>query len=643
MLNKVIDNLKKLLDKHRLSFFFIAVFMFWFKTYAAYLIEFNLAINNTLQNILLFVNPLSSALLFIGLALFMKGKTQPIVMIIIQFFLSVVLYANVVYYRFFSDFITIPAILQTKTNAGQLGDSAISLMSPFDIFYFSDTTILILLLVYKIYRPKRQVNRRPALCIFIAAILILFINVQIAESDRSDLLTRTFDRTYLVKYLGVYNFTIYDIVQNVGSESQRVLADSNDITKVENYVKANYAAPNPIYFGKAKGKNVIYISLESLQSFIIDYKIQGQEVTPFLNSLVHGGDAFYFENFFHQTGQGKTSDAEFMMENSLYPMSQGAVFVNKAQNTFQSAPAILKTKGYTSAVFHGNYKTFWNRNEMYKSLGYDRFYDAEYYSMSEEYTKNYGMKDKPFFTESMPLLSSLPQPFYSKFILLSNHFPFKMDEGDTDFPAGDFGDDVVNHYFQSAHYMDEALEQFFNDIKASGLYDNTIIVMYGDHYGISENHNNAMAQVLGKDEITDFDYAQLQRVPLFIHVPEVEGKVVSEFGGQVDVMPTVMHLLGVDTKDYLQMGSDLLSDEHRQLIPFRDGDFISPEITKVGDHIYSTNRAELLETEIYNGFIEKSTKELSISDEIVYKDLLRFNHPEGFVPIDRREYQYIKK
>src|SRR3954454_7994263 len=110
MLNKVIDNLKKLLDKHRLSFFFIAVFMFWFKTYAAYLIEFNLAINNTLQNILLFVNPLSSALLFIGLALFMKGKAQPIVMIIIQFFLSVVLYANVVYYRFFSDFITIPAI-----------------------------------------------------------------------------------------------------------------------------------------------------------------------------------------------------------------------------------------------------------------------------------------------------------------------------------------------------------------------------------------------------------------------------------------------------------------------------------------------------------------------------------------------------
>ncbi len=67
-------------------------------------------------------------------------------------------------------------------------------------------------------------------------------------------------------------------------------------------------------------------------------------MTPFLNKLAHDNQTFYFDNFFHQTGQGKTSDAEFMMENSLYPLSQGSVFVNKAQNTPQSVPAILKGK-----------------------------------------------------------------------------------------------------------------------------------------------------------------------------------------------------------------------------------------------------------------------------------------------------------
>lgn len=634
----------KELFKNSMSVFFLAVVLLWLKTYAAYQIEFNLGIDNSMQEFLLFLNPLSSSLLFLGIALFFKGKIQSGVLIAVQFLLSFLLYANVVYYRFFNDFITVPVLMQTKTNAGQLGDSALSLMSPFDILYFADTILLVVLAAVKWYRPAKHTRKRmTASLVIAAAVITFFINLGLAEKDRPELLTRSFDRNYLVKYLGAYNFTVYDIIQNARSASQRAMADSSDITEVENYVKANYAEPNPDYFGKAKGMNVIYVSLESFQTFLIDYKLDGQEVTPFLNSLAHNGQTFYFENYFHQTGQGKTSDAEFMMENSLYPMSQGAVFVNKAQNTYQAAPAILKTRGYTSASFHGNYKTFWNRNEIYKSFGYDHFFDAEYYNMTDDNTKNYGLKDKPFFKESMPMLESLKQPFYTKFITLSNHFPFKMDEGDTEFQPAETEDSVVNHYFTSANYMDQALEQFFNDLKASGLYDNTVIVMYGDHYGISENHNPAMEQVLGK-EIDSFEYAQLQRVPLFIHVPGVKGGAMDTYGGAVDVMPTLMHLLGVSTKDYMQIGSDLLSETHREVIPFRNGDFISPEYTSVDEKCYSTETGgELEEGSACVRLSEQAKKELLMSDNIVYKDLLRFHNPEGFEPINRKDYKYIKE
>ena len=99
--------------------------------------------------------------------------------------------------------------------------------------------------------------------------------------------------------------------------------------------------------------------------------------------------------------------------------------------------------------------------------------------------------------------------------------------------------------------------------------------MYGDHYGLSENHNKAMAKVMGVDEITPYINAQLQRVPLFIHVPGVKAKADHTYGGEVDVRPTLMHLLGIDTKEYIQFGSDLLSKEHRQIVPFRNGDFVS--------------------------------------------------------------------
>ncbi|MGD6942946.1 LTA synthase family protein [Cytobacillus gottheilii] len=634
--------MKTYLKQGSIFFFFTIAVLLWLKTYAAYLIEFRLGIENGLQQFLLFLNPLSSSLFFLGIALFFKGKIQQVLLVVIQLLMSILLYANVVYYRFFDDFITIPVIMQTKTNAGQLGNSAFSLMAPYDIFYFADTILLFLFLVKKWYKPSQVSNRKPALIIMSAAIALFMLNLGLAEKDRPDLLTRSFDRNYLVKYLGTYNFSIYDVVQNVKSAGQRAMADTNDITEIENYIKANKAAPNPEYFGAAEGKSVIYISMESLQTFLIDYELNGEEVTPFLNSLADSGEAFYFNHVYNQTGQGKTSDAEFIMDNALYPMAQGAVYVNKAQNTFQSSPAILKANGYTSAVFHGNYKTFWNRNEMYKSMGIDRFYDAEYYSMNEEDTKNYGLKDKPFFKESMAMLEELPQPFYTRFITLSNHFPFEMDEGDTDFPAAETDDKIVNQYFQSAHYMDAALEQFFQDLKSSGLYDDTVVVLYGDHYGISENHNEAMAEIIGK-EVTPFEYAQLQRVPVFIHVPGVEGGVIQSYGGQLDIRSTVLHLLGISTKEYLDFGSDLLSEEHNEIIPLRNGDFVSPDVTMIGEKMYDSQTGELVEDpDVYAHLAAKARKELEMSDQLLYKDLLRFYKPAGFESINREDYQYVK-
>jgi lipoteichoic acid synthase len=631
----------KRLNQTNLTFFGIAVVLFWIKTYVAYRVEFKLGIDNSIQKFLLAINPLSSALFFLGLALLSKKRTK-LVMIIINFLLSFLLYANIVYYRFFNDFITIPVLLQAKSNAGQLGDSAGALMAPTDVFYFTDTILLILIALFAFKKVKQLTSRRPFQVVLLLSVMVFLFNLNLAEKDRSDLLTRTFDRNYLVKYLGAYNFTIYDIVQNIKTSSERVMANGSDITNAENYHKANYTPPNPALFGKAKGMNVIYVSLESFQNFMIDYKLNGQEVTPFLNSLAHDNNTFYFDNFYHQTGQGKTSDAEFLMENSLYPLNQGAVFVNKAENTYQATPAILKGYGYNSAVFHGNYKTFWNRNVMYKALGYDQFFDASYYDMSAGNIKNYGMKDIPYFQESMPMLESLKQPFYTKFITLSNHYPFEMDPGDTTFPAGDFGDTVVNNYFQSAHYMDEALKNFFDSLKADGLYDKSVIVLYGDHYGLSENHNKAMAKVLGVPQITPTINASLQETPLFIHVPGVQGGVQHQYAGEVDVRPTLLHLLGIDTKDYIEFGSDMLSPQHRNWALFRNGDFVSPTVDELGGKCYSTQTGQVeADNSACKPIDSQLRQELQLSDDIVNKDLLRFYKPKGFTPINPNDYQYL--
>src|SRR5699024_1968774 len=165
--------------------------------------------------------------------------------------------------------------------------------------------------------------------------------------------------------------------------------------------------------------------------------------------------------------------------------------------------------------------------------------------MSEEQVINYGLKDKPFFEESMPLLDSLDEPFYAHLITLTHHHPYLIDEEDATIDPAETGDGSVDRYFQTARYLDESLEEFFEYLKDEDLYDDSIIMIYGDHYGISENHNRAMSEIMD-EEITPFKNAQLQRVPFMIKIPGVEGQgIVDVYAGQIDVMPTLLHILGI--------------------------------------------------------------------------------------------------
>ncbi|MBT2690982.1 LTA synthase family protein [Bacillus sp. ISL-47] len=639
--------MKILLNKrvtNKFAFFFLtAVVFLWLKTYFVQLTQFNLGIENTIQQILLFLNPLGSSLLFLGFAFLFLKRKKYISLILIDLLMSFLLYANVLYYRFFNDFITLPTLTQTQ-NFGDVSGSIGTLLKPWDVLFFADVILLLVFLSFNFKRLEvRKIATRKVTALLLIALSISGINLAIAEVDRPQLLTRGFDRNYIVKYLGMYNYTIYDAVQSTKATAQRVLADSNDTTEIINFTKSNHAEPNPEYFGAGKGMNVIYVHMESIQNFLIDYELHGEEVTPFLNSLTNEENTLYFDNFFHQTAQGKTADAEFMVANSLYGLPQGSAFTTKGLNTYQAAPAILsQQQEYTSAVFHGNTGSFWNRDEIYKSLGYDKFYDSSYFEMNPDDLADYGLMDKPFFEQSMPYLESLPQPFYANFITVTHHFPFTIDEEEATLGKHTTGNKTVDNYFQTARYADEALEQFFAYLKGTGLYDNSIIIMYGDHYGISNNHNKAMKEVIGK-EITPFESAGLQRTPLFIRVPGMDGGVNHEFAGQIDLLPTLLHLLGIDTKEYVHFGTDLLSEQHDDLVPFRNGDFVSPTITSADGKYYDSTTGQLLEEERLEEakkLQEITEQKLALSDKVVNGDLLRFYTPENFTPVDRSQYNY---
>ncbi|QED48630.1 LTA synthase family protein [Cytobacillus dafuensis] len=611
----------------RISLLGIAIVLLWLKTYITYKTSFDIKIENWKQEFILFINPLSFLLFVFGISLFMKEKNQKRYILITSFLVSVVLFANVVFYRFFNDFLTIPVLFQTS-NMSDLGSSVNELLKFTDIFYFADVIILALIVFSKpkfvIQRKFSKVDRRAY---FLIAVAIAFFNLGLAETERPQLLTRTFDREMLVKNIGTYNYHLYDAFLQSKSSAQRALADGSELVDIDNYINANYKKPNDELFGIAKNKNVILISLESTQSFVINETVNGQEITPFLNDFIK--ESYYFDNFYHQTAQGKTSDSEFIVENSLYPLSRGAVFFTHSGNEYTATPDILGNNGYYTAALHANNKSFWNRDIMYQSLGYDRFYSLPDYEVTAENSVGWGLKDIDFFEQSVQHLKEMPQPFYAKFITLTNHFPFELDEEDRFIEPYTSNNKTVNNYFPTVRYQDEALKLFIERLKAEGLYDDSIIVLYGDHYGISENHNKAMGEFLG-EEVTPYVSTQLQRVPFIIHIPGQKGETISTVSGQMDVKPTILHLLGINTKNNIDFGSDLFSEDKLEFTVLRDGSFITKNNIYTRETCYDKGTGEPTDNSACEPYIEKAKNELEYSDKIIYGDLLRFYEDEEF-------------
>ncbi|MFZ0371262.1 MAG: LTA synthase family protein [Halobacillus sp.] len=616
------------MNKFRMPLFIIATILFGIKTYLVYRFMFDLSIENPLQEFILLINPIASAYLIFAISVWLNPAQQMKYLRWTSLIGSLILFINLIFYRNFTDFITIPVLFQGN-NAADLTGSFLTLLHMQDVLLFLDVAI-IWYLSKKKFGLSINLPRTGKIAATAVTFLLLAGNVVLAEMERPMLFVRAFDREYLVKNIGVYNYHLYDASMQTKTKAQRVLADGSEISEIESYLDNNSPDGNnedvPLY-GIAEDKNVIFVSVESFQNFLFDSEINGTEATPFLNDLKESKDTIWFKNFYHQTAQGKTSDSEFIIENSLYPLGRGAVYFTHAQNEYHSLPEILNNENYETSVFHSNNKSFWNRDVMYDNLGYDQFYGEQSFEVTPENSFGWGLEDKAFFDQSIKYLKEQEEPFYSKFITLTHHFPFELPEEKANIDQYDSGSKTLNHYFQTARYTDEALQSFFQELKASGIYEDSIIVLMGDHYGISEFHNKAIGEFLGK-EINAYEHTQLQRVPFMIHIPGYEnGEVREEVVGQIDVKPTLLHLLGINNEEDLTFGDNMFSEKGKDFIAMRDGSFVSEKYIFADGTCFDRESGAPLEGEKANQCTpikEKVDQELQYSDNIIYGDLFRF-------------------
>ncbi|GAF12620.1 lipoteichoic acid primase LtaP [Bacillus sp. JCM 19045] len=597
----------------------LGVLILWIKTIAVSLIGFSLPLQSWLDWFLLLIGPLGTLMLLLGISFFFKNHVRPIVFLTIHILCTALLIGNLLYYRFYIDFLTASVFLQFN-NVGGLGSSTLELFSPYDLLLLIDVLVFTWFVIV-VKRDKMRVKRPNKKAYRLGLVGLLLTSIGLSHLQNPYLLHTDYARDQLVSSLGIYNYQAINLVHSLRAPAKELFANQTVASEVTADM-VEPPAPNMEVFGLAEGMNIALISLESTQQFVVDKEIDGAPLTPFLNELIK--ESFYFPNIYDQTAQGKSSDMEFMLDTGFYPLSSGSAFVRRYTNTYESIPQLLENHGdYTSAAFHANDASFWNRELMYEALGYDLFFSKDEYEVTDELSVNYGLKDKPFFDQSIPLLKSVNEPYMAKFITLTNHFPFLLDEEDQLIEQPDTGVSVVDRYTTTVRYQDAAIEQFFDTLKDEGMYENTMFVLYGDHYGISRQYESGVHTLLNQEETT-LTHIDLQKIPLVIHIPGQEGQTIETEGGQIDIHTTLLHLLGVSTDNNLTFSYDLFTRPADMPIIFRDGHFVSNDYVYADHACFDRSSGDQVSDDLCFSDQQVVREQLELSDEFLLGDLLRF-------------------
>ena len=444
----------------------------------------------------------------------------------------------------------------------------------------------------------------------------------------------------------LYSYHILDIVEAGESGASNYLTEEN-IRALEENTRFKEGR----FTGLGQGKNLIVIQVEALQNFVIGLDYRGQEITPNLNRLIGDQSSLYYDRYYQLVGRGNTADAEFVSNNSLHPAMDAPSYTRYEENTFYGLPVLLRDYGYRTLAMHGYKKDFWNRDRAYRQQGFDEFLHQDFYQGGQ--TIGMGVSDRDFFKKNIDYLKDQvrenpEEAFYAFMVTLTSHTPFKMGEEFYKIEMdSQYRGSMLENYIQSIHYLDEQIGFFMEELRASGLYDNTVVAIYGDHFAIKasdQDEARLMAELLGRS----YDYDQMMNIPLIIHVPgEDLGQKISKVGSQIDFYPTILNIMGYENKKGLVFGRDLNNYQGENLVKpqtyMTKGSFIKEDLALEisRDGVFEHSRAFAIEDgrqvslaglrDYYNKVLE----EINLSDYIARNNLLKDYMETGRLEVAR--------
>jgi phosphoglycerol transferase MdoB-like AlkP superfamily enzyme len=599
----------------------------------AKVLYFNVAIS--LLNEKLVVTIVTTVVVFTLLspALFFKNKIRYSTGF--NIFFSLLVLADIVYIRYFNSLPSIQSIFYADAVFG-VTDSVKGLLRITDLLLFVD--ILLLIILYRKYMKKglgepKNSNRKLSFAFFLLCLSALIFVVTYDMKNIRLLTTRVFDNRVVAERYSLGGYHLLDIYRFSVSRFDHITEEEK--TKVLNEV-LEYARPleKNEKTGLAKNKRVIMVQVESLQDFVINKKIEGQEITPNFNNLIATSD--YFSNHYYQMGFGGTADTDLVANASVYPLRNASTFVQYGDSELAGLGDILGSGGYSTQAYHGFLRSFWNRNIALKSLGYQEFYGSEKYEDVPKVLM--GAADEGFYQKTAGYIAEQKTPSLSYVISLTSHFPFDIPQEERDLKLDEEYPRTIEDYYQAMRYADKSFGKFIEELKSKGLYDDSVIMVYGDHAAnVGDINDSQVYKTIGyTSPLSAEQRIEMKKVPLIIHLPgQKASNIHQEVSSHIDIMPTIMNLTAT-TSGFPIFGRDLYSKSEpffASVLYFEQGYIESDKYKYFDAAIEGIQNGRCLEfaagkwqkTENNNclGLVKKRDKDLYLSEKLIKYNLFK--------------------
>ena len=493
----------------------------------------------------------------------LPNKARVIVTILTDIILTILLFADNLYYIYSSSILSVAQITNIRYGE-EIMDTLPMLLQINQIIYFINIIFFILFKVsknLKIEKKIQKVKTKKLKVVGISIIMILLFSIDYIYILKGQ--EDPFNKDIQVKKGTIFGYHIVDIYSTFNIKKLAKYKTKEEMEIEYENLKAEYdkyyGDVNYDLQGIAKGKNIIILQLESLQEFVINKKINDKEITPNINRFIN--ENIEISNMYMQS-YSSTADSEFSSITSLYPMENGMSYSRYYTNTYDDIFTMFKNNGYTTSYMHGNYGFFWNRENVYKQFGVEHIELKNQFADTSENIMGY-LSDELLYKQAVEKLKQYDNPFITYIVSASSHTSFSLegleDRSKIDIDLGKYKDTFFGNYLQAVNYADYAFGVFINELKEANLYDDTIILLFGDHNGI-DMYNEEMIDFLKQTDpnITDPEIKlNYIRVACGMKIPSVDGLTIEKPVSKLDIKPTLAYL--IDAKEGVSLGTNMFA------------------------------------------------------------------------------------